>query len=197
MKKAIWILPLVLLAACKNDKPNQSTIFGNGNDVESNELGDSEQQIIDELNQSAQAQNVGNHYTDLELPLLGGGTARLSDYISKNKITVIDCWASWCRPCMEEMPNVARLYRKYHSLGVEVVGISFDEDETAWNSAVKNNDMTWPQLGELKGWDNQMFNVYGVHGIPHTIIVNQKGEIVAENVRGEALINAVAKELSK
>jgi len=197
MKKAIWILPLVLLAACKNDKPNQSTIFGNGNDVESNELGDSEQQIIDELNQSARAQNVGNHYTDLELPLLGGGTARLSDYISRNKITVIDCWASWCRPCMEEMPNVARLYRKYHSLGVEVVGVSFDEDETAWNSAVKNNDMIWPQMGELKGWDNQMFNVYGVHGIPHTIIVNQKGKIVAENVRGEALINAVAKELSK
>jgi len=193
MKKIYWILPLFLVA-CKNDKVANSNIFGNEEErtEEINEIGESEAQIIDELNQS-----IGKQYTDLEIPNMKGGTSKLSDYIGKNKVTVIDCWASWCRPCMEEMPNIARLYRKYHNLGVEIVGISFDNDAQAWHNAVKINDMVWPQLSELNGWDNQMFKVYGVQGIPCTFVINQAGEIVAEGLRGEDLINAVAKELSK
>lgn len=191
MKKIFWLLPLFVIS-CKNDKAadNGATHDAEGNQTENTETGDSEQAIIDEL-----TSNVGRQYTDLEMPTIEGSMAKLSDFVSQNKVTVIDCWASWCRPCMEEMPNIAKLYRKYRDLGVGVVGVSFDNDPRAWNNAVKINEMIWPQLGELKGWDNQMFNVYGVQGIPHTIVINQKGEIIAEGLRGEDLINAVAKAL--
>lgn len=193
MKRVYWALPLaLLLAACKNDKPqNGSTIFGNG-DGESTELVNEEGETED---LPAEQPNKGHQYTDLTMPTLQGEMKSLSYYVKQNKVTVIDCWASWCRPCIEEMPNIARLYRKYHDLGVGVVGVSFDSDPRAWNTAVKMHDMVWPQLGELNGWNNQMSHVYGVKGIPHTIIINRKGEIVAEGLRGEALINAVAKEL--
>ena len=185
----------MFLVACKNEKPAQSTIFGGGEeeevtgsvDLESNET--SEEQTWD-------AEDVGEKYVDLTLPRLEGGEASLSDFISRNKVTVIDCWASWCGPCMAEMSNIAMIYRKYHSLGVEVVGVSFDEDQRAWNNCVKNHDMIWPQLGELKGWNNQVAETYGVKSIPHTIVVNQKGEIVARGLRGEKLIDAVAKVIS-
>lgn len=195
MKKAYWALSLCLLfAACKNDKPQESNIFGNGEaGAESEKL-----EVTDEngdIQEQDRPQNIGKYFTDLTMPTLEGGKAKLSDFVKKNKVTIVDCWASWCRPCMAEMPNIAMLYRKYHQLGVEVVGVSFDEDQTAWNATVKNHDMVWPQLSELKGWDNQMANTYGIHGIPYTIVINQKGEIIAEGLRGEDLINAVAKAL--
>lgn len=195
MKKTYWLLPL-LLAACKNDKPAQSTIFGNDEEENTEFV---EERGTDNLaeNEEDTTSAKDTKYTDLEMPNLEGGTSRLSDFVKHNKVTVIDCWASWCRPCMMEMPNIAMLYRKYHSLGVEVVGVSFDSDQQAWNSAVKNNDMVWPQLSELNGWDNQMCQTYGVHGIPYTIIINQKGEIIGRELKGEKLISAVAKELSK
>lgn len=191
MKKLYLILPLLLLSACKNDKPQGSSIFGNGEAENSEVVTDGEDGDEDEQ------PNVGQQYTDLNIPTLEGEMKSLSDYVKQNKVTVIDCWASWCRPCIEEMPNIAQLYRKYHQLGVGVVGISFDSDPQSWNHAVKINEMVWPQLGELRGWDNQMHRVYNVKSIPHTIVINRKGEIVAEGLRGEDLINAVAKALKK
>ena len=173
----------------------QSTIFGSDDEETTEFLENANDDVAEEKEETSSAKDT--KYTDLEMPRLEGGTARLSDFVKNNKVTVIDCWASWCRPCMEEMPNIAMLYRKYHSLGVEVVGVSFDSEQQAWNSAVKNNDMVWPQLSELKGWHNQMCQTYGVHGIPSTIIINQKGEIVGRELKGEKLVNAVAKELSK
>lgn len=195
MKKILLTIPFFLLSCQNNKKNTNSTIFGNDNNESNMEIIDGSDN--DEVQEIETEQFAGNKYIDLEIPNITGGTLRISDYVNKNKITVIDCWASWCKPCMIEMPNIARLYRKYHNLGVEIIGISFDEDAKMWNAAVKNNDMVWPQLSELKGWDNQMFNVYGIHAIPHTIIINNKGDIVGQGLRGEDLINAIAKELSK
>lgn len=195
MKKIYWVLPL-FLAACKNEKPEQqSTIFGGGDDAEIVESVDHDGNKM-EAAETWTAENVGEKFIDLTLPRLEGGEASLSSFVSNNKVTVIDCWASWCGPCMAEMPNIAMLYRKYHSLGVEVVGVSFDEDQRDWNNTVRIHDMIWPQLGELKGWDNQFAQAFGVNAIPHTIVINQKGEIVARGLRGEKLIDAVAKALS-
>ena len=189
MKNAYWLLPLLFIA-CKKDKPSNSTIFGNGDDLDT-ELIEGDGKDDEEGN----APNVGKQYTDLELPTIEGEWVKLSDFVTKNKVTVVHCWASWNQASIEELPHLAQLYRKYHPLGVEVVGISIDTDYRAWNNSTKIHDMVWPQLGEQMGWNNHMFHAYNIEDIPHTIVIKGNGEIVAEGVKGESLINAVAKAL--
>ena len=93
------------------------------------------------------------------------------------------------------MPNVVSLYEKYHKKGLEIVGISFDEDETTWKNAVKTMNMTWPQASELRSWDNIMTQKYGVTSIPYTILIDSNGTIIGQQLRGEELENTVKQYL--
>ena len=86
-------------------------------------------------------------------------------------------------------------YEKYHKKGLEIVGISFDEDETAWKNAVKTMHMTWPQASELRSWDNIMTQKYGVTSIPYTILIDSNGTIIGQQLRGEELENTVKQYL--
>lgn len=135
---------------------------------------------------------IGQHFIDMTIPSIDGKEIALSEIISKNKLTLIDCWASWCGPCRAEMPNVVELYKKYKSKGLEIVGISFDEDAQKWKEAVKTMNMTWPQLSELRSWDNKMTELYGVTSIPYTILINQDGIIVGKEMRGHELDRFIA-----
>ena len=87
----------------------------------------------------------GQSLIDITIPSMDGGKLKLPDIIRNNKLTLVDCWASSSGPRCAEMPNVVSLYEKYHKKGLEIVGISFDEDETAWKKCVKTMHMTWPQ----------------------------------------------------
>lgn len=126
-------------------------------------------------------------FIDVTIPAIDGGDLRLSDIVKANKLTMIDCWASWCGPCRAEMPNIVGIYKKFHSKGFEIVGISFDDDEDAWKKAVENMNMTWPQCSELNSWDNVMTQKYGVGSIPYTILIDNDGNILAQQLRGKAL----------
>ena len=137
----------------------------------------------------------GQSFIDITIPSMDGGELKLSDIIRDNKLTLVDCWASWCGPCRAEMPNVVSLYEKYHKKGLEIVGISFDEDETAWKNAVKTMNMTWPQASELRSWDNIMTQKYGVTSIPYTILIDSNGTIIGQQLRGEELENTVKQYL--
>ena len=137
----------------------------------------------------------GQSFIDITIPSMDGGELKLSDIIRDNKLTLVDCWASWCGPCRAEMPNVVSLYEKYHKKGLEIVGISFDEDETAWKNAVKTMHMTWPQASELRSWDNIMTQKYGVTSIPYTILIDSNGTIIGQQLRGEELENTVKQYL--
>ena len=132
-------------------------------------------------------------YQDVELVDPNGVKASLSAHVGKSKYVLIDFWASWCQPCMQEMPNVLSIYSKYKAKGLEIVGISLDKDKESWLNAVKENNMTWPQLNDVDGKATQ---IYGVQSIPHTILVDQTGKIVADNLRGEE-IEAKLSELLK
>lgn len=153
--------------------------------------------IKESAEQSVTVSSGSQSFIDLTLPSMDGGELRLLDVIKTNKLTLIDCWASWCGPCRSEMPELVALYAEYHVKGLEIIGISFDEDEEAWKSAVKSMKMTWPQVSELKSWDNVMTQQYGISSIPHTILVDQNGTILAQKLRGEDLENAIKTLLDK
>lgn len=150
---------------------------------------------IREEAQNSMAISEGQPFADITLPAMDGGELELSDVIKANKLTLVDCWASWCGPCRREMPSVVELYGKYHDKGLEIVGISFDEDEAAWKKAVKEMGMTWLQASELKGWDNIMTRQYGVTSIPYTILIDSNGTIIGQQLRGKDLEKKIGEYL--
>lgn len=129
----------------------------------------------------------GKMYTDMTLNDMEGTARKLSDWVGKGQYVMIDFWASWCGPCRQEMPNVVANYKKYHEKGFEIIGISFDQKADAWKNAVRQMDMTWPQLSDLKGWKAAAAEVYGVNSIPASILLDGTGKIVAVNLRAEKL----------
>ena len=125
-------------------------------------------------------------FKDARLVTLKGDSVNLSDYVGKHKYVMVDFWASWCGPCMREVPNVKAAYEKYKSRGLEIVGISLDRDPKAWEKAVNEKGMNWVQTG---GMGSDVSKSYGVQYIPYIVIFDKKGNIVAKNLHGEGLLN--------
>ena len=152
------------------------------------------QKMMAELNQAA-ASAEGQTIKDFHQPGLDGTELSLMEEVGKNKVTVIDFWASWCGPCRQEMPFMLDLYGKYKDKGLGIVGISLDEDADNWKAATQQLNIPWPQMSDLKGWENQAAQYFCVTSIPHTIIVDQQGKILRRGLRGQKLEEFVSKEL--
>lgn len=128
---------------------------------------------------------------------INGKQVSLHKAISKNVVTLIDFWASWCGPCRAEMPNVVRIYDAYKDKGLGIIGISLDEDAEKWKDAVSQMGMEWTQLSDLRGWDNEISSSLGVRSIPFTVLVDSKARVIAAGLRGNALEEAIKTELEK
>jgi thiol-disulfide isomerase/thioredoxin len=111
----------------------------------------------------------------------------------RGKYLLVDFWASWCRPCRAENPNVKAAYKKYKSKGFEVLSVSVDRDTAAWKSAVNTDGMTWIQGHDT---NNISYSLYGVMSIPTTLLLDKDGVIIEKNLRGAALEEKL-KELFK
>ena len=114
-----------------------------------------------------------------------GKPINLSDF--KGKVVLVDFWASWCGPCRRENPNVVRLYNEYRSKGFDILGVSLDRSKEPWLAAIEKDGLTWSHVSDLQGWGNAAAKLYGVSSIPHTVLLDKDGKIIARNLRGEAL----------
>jgi thiol-disulfide isomerase/thioredoxin len=132
---------------------------------------------------------------DLKFTSADGHDIDLAKY--RGKVVLVDFWASWCGPCMGEMPNVVSTYGKLHDKGFEIVGISLDQDKGAMDGALKKQNMTWPQYFDGGGWQNKIATTFGIQAIPAALLLDKKGMLRETNLRGEALGEAVEKLLAE
>lgn len=131
---------------------------------------------------------VGATFPDFQEKDLAGNPLSVAKF--KGKVVLIDFWATWCGPCVRELPNVQAAYKKYHDKGFEVIGISLDREEATLKEFIKAKKLPWPQYFDTEG---KLGNLYGVDTIPRTYLLDGEGKIVASNIRGEALLTEVGK----
>jgi len=128
---------------------------------------------------------VGQQAPDFTLTSPEGKPVALSSL--RGKFVLIDFWASWCGPCRMENPNVVRMYDKFKDKGFDIYGVSLDDNEKAWKTAITKDNLKWQHGSELKKWNSGVAQSYGVNAIPATFLLDKDGKIIAKNLRGPAL----------
>lgn len=127
----------------------------------------------------------GTKAPDIVLPDPDGEMQSLSDL--KGNYVLIDFWASWCKPCRMENPNVVKMYKKYSKDNFEIFGVSLDRDRAKWLKAIEEDGLTWPHVSDLKFWNSAAAQLYNVQSIPYTVLIDPEGKVVATKLRSRAL----------
>ena len=149
----------------------------------------------EEASKVQRAMAVGSKFPDFDEKDLAGKSLKVANY--KGKVLLVDFWATWCGPCVRELPNVLKTYEEYHAKGFEIIGISLDQDKAKLTSFLEQQKMSWQQYFDGQGWGNKLAGKYGITGIPATFLLNGEGTIIGRDLRGEALETEVAKALEK
>ncbi len=139
--------------------------------------------------------NVGRRAPNFTAPDINGKPVSLNASIGR--VTIVDFWASWCPPCRKENPHMVALYNEFHDKGLNIIGVSLDKDADKWKAAVEKDGLIWPQVSNLKYWQDPIAELYGVQALPATFVLNAYGVVVAKDLSGEPLRKKVAELLEK
>jgi peroxiredoxin len=146
-------------------------------------------------NSSIAQVGIGKMAPEISLPNSNDSTLNLSSF--KNKVVLVEFWASWCMPCRQSIPNVIRLYKKYNSKGFEVFSISIDVNKSQWLGAVEHDKIPYTQVNDKMGWNSLVATTYNVNAIPSTFLLDKTGKIIAVNAYGSRLERKIKKLLRK
>ncbi|MAP55543.1 TlpA disulfide reductase family protein [Altibacter sp.] len=146
---------------------------------------------------NAKKADIGSKAPDFSAPTPSGETMALQDALGK--YTIIDFWASWCKPCRMENPNVVKVYNKYHDKGLNIISVSLDKDsqKDRWIQAIKDDNMDWYHVSNLMFWNDPIARTYNVRSIPATFLLDENGVIIDKNLRGPALEAKIASLLGQ
>ena len=151
--------------------------------------------LIDQRIEKFNLTKVGNQIPNFTLPDTTGKLISIEDF--RGQYVLIDFWASWCGPCRRENPNIVSAYNKFKDDGFTVLGVSLDKDRESWIKAIENDELIWTQLSDLKGWNNEVAEFFGIRSIPFSILIDPQGIVVAKGLHGEGLHLELNKHLGK
>lgn len=136
---------------------------------------------------------IGGKYVDFEQANTDGKKIKLSDI--KGKYVLLEFWGSWCGPCRDENPELVKTYNAYKAKGFEILGVAADNNKAQWLKAIKDDNLPWENVCDLKGDKNEAGLIYGISAYPTNYLIDENGIIIAKNLRGKALADKLAKLL--
>ncbi len=138
---------------------------------------------------------VGNTAPNFTAPNPDKKPVSLSDI--KGKLILIDFWASWCKPCREESSHLVKIYKDFNPLGLQIISVSLDQDDEKWKTAIREDQLAWNHVSNLQSWNEPIAKLYHVKSIPATFLVDQKGIIIAKDLRQDDLYQKIKEILKK
>lgn len=172
--------------------------------IPENEVLELYNQLSEEVRNSNPARNLKKSFEILTSTKIGakapnfsgptpdGGTVSLNNITKNAKVTIVDFWASWCKPCRMENPNIVKLYNQYKDQGLTIVGVSLDKDGKRWRDAIAQDQLTWNHVSSLLYWNEPIAKQYGITSIPQMYVLDSNGVIIAKNLRGQELDDKLA-----
>ena len=147
---------------------------------------------------STGAPEVGDKYIDIKLTDVSGKTIAVSDLLEEGKWVLVDFWATWCEPCLTEMPTLMQAYEKYAIRGLEICAVSLDMDPERWRAYITENNLLWTNAIDypIEG-EPSAAEIYGLQAIPANFLISPQGKIVAKNLYGESLLHELAHHLGQ
>ncbi|MBS1620861.1 MAG: TlpA family protein disulfide reductase [Bacteroidetes bacterium] len=130
---------------------------------------------------------IGKQAPEFTLPDVNGKEVKLSSF--KGKFVLVDFWASWCKPCRLENPNVVKAFQQFRNKNFTILGVSLDKpgEKDKWLQAIRDDKLDWTHVSDLKFWNSEVVPLYHIDGIPYNVLVDPEGKIIAESLRGSAL----------
>ncbi|GAB5473710.1 MAG: TlpA disulfide reductase family protein [Maribacter sp.] len=151
-------------------------------------------EALKDREEKSKSTEVGAKAPEFTAPGPNGEQVALNEVLGK--VTLVDFWAAWCRPCRAENPNVVSVYKKYHDKGLNILGVSLDRKAEDWKKAIADDELTWNHVSHVQYFNDPVAKLYNVDAIPAAFLLDENGVIVAKNLRGPALEEKVAELLN-